>query len=161
MGVSIRRATIDDAAAIASLEVVLFPHDAWTPETIMTELRHPDSFYLVAHDDTKESLAGYGGLRASATLGGQGDIQTLAVAGSLRRQKVGSRLLEALLDEARSRAVTEVFLEVRADNEPAISLYRGVGFHEIHRRPGYYQPGSVDAIVMRRRSQDERGGDEQ
>jgi ribosomal protein S18 acetylase RimI-like enzyme len=74
---------------------------------------------------------------------------------------VGSRLLEALLDEARSRAVTEVFLEVRADNEPAIALYRGAGFHEIHRRPGYYQPGSVDAIVMRRGGQDERGGDDQ
>jgi len=161
MTVSHRRATIDDAQGIAALEVALFPDDSWTLETIAAELRHPDSFYLVAHDDSDNSLVGYGGLRASATLGGQGDIQTLAVVESVRRQKVGSTLLQALLDEARERAVTEVFLDVRADNEPAITLYRGAGFHEIHRRPGYYQPGSVDAIVMRLHTRDEPKGGKQ
>jgi len=42
-----------------------------------------------------------------------------------------------------------VFLEVRADNPSAEGLYLSEGFEEIGRRPRYYQPDDVDAIVMR------------
>jgi ribosomal-protein-alanine N-acetyltransferase len=45
-----------------------------------------------------------------------------------------------------------VFLEVRADNEPARKLYERFGFTEISVRKRYYQPSGVDAIVMCRQS---------
>jgi ribosomal protein S18 acetylase RimI-like enzyme len=38
---------------------------------------------------------------------------------------------------------------VRADNDAARGLYSSLGFEEIDRRAGYYQPDDVDAIVMR------------
>ena len=41
-----------------------------------------------------------------------------------------------------------MFLEVRADNPVARSLYDSLGFDEIGIRKGYY-PGGVDAVVMR------------
>jgi ribosomal protein S18 acetylase RimI-like enzyme len=37
---------------------------------------------------------------------------------------------------------------VRADNDAARGLYTSLGFQEIDRRTGYYQPDGVDAIVM-------------
>ena len=43
----------------------------------------------------------------------------------------------------------EVFLDVRADNPVAQQLYASAGFMEIGRRPHYYQPDDVDAVVMR------------
>jgi ribosomal protein S18 acetylase RimI-like enzyme len=55
----------------------------------------------------------------------------------------------ALIGEARNRGAGEVFLEVRADNPGAQTLYRTLGFEEIGVRPHYYQPDGVDAIVMR------------
>jgi [ribosomal protein S18]-alanine N-acetyltransferase len=50
-------------------------------------------------------------------------------------------------------AVRTVFLEVEDGNRPALKLYERAGFHEVGRRPGYYQRGSgatVAALVLRR-----------
>ena len=47
--------------------------------------------------------------------------------------------------------MTEMFLEVRADNTGALALYESEGFEPLDRRVGYYQPDNVDAIVMRAR----------
>jgi ribosomal-protein-alanine N-acetyltransferase len=38
---------------------------------------------------------------------------------------------------------------VRADNPVAQALYASEGFIELGRRPRYYQPDGVDALVMR------------
>ena len=143
------RAALADVGEMAALERVLFPDDAWSHHTFADELEHPDSFYRVGRDESSGELIGYGGLRASARVGGQGDIQTVAIASSHQGQGWGRVLLDQLLAEAWARNVTEVFLEVRADNPWAIHLYSRAGFHEIARRPGYYQGGQVDAIVMR------------
>jgi ribosomal-protein-alanine N-acetyltransferase len=67
-----------------------------------------------------------------------------------RGRGIGSALLEALLAEAGRRGCTEVFLEVRTDNNRAQQLYRRHEFTEIGIRRGYYQPSGADALVMRR-----------
>jgi [ribosomal protein S18]-alanine N-acetyltransferase len=149
MGIRVERAGTADAAELAVLEKQLFPEDAWSRALFDQELAHPDSYYLVTRSAEGQHIVGYGGLRAPVT-GGQGDIQTLAVVPVERGKGLGRKLLEALLAEARAREVAEVFLEVRADNPVAISLYRRHGFDEIARRPGYYQPGNIDALVMRK-----------
>jgi ribosomal-protein-alanine N-acetyltransferase len=41
-------------------------------------------------------------------------------------------------------------LEVRDDNGPARSLYEHAGFEVLTTRRRYYQPGDVDAHIMRR-----------
>ena len=56
--------------------------------------------------------------------------------------------MNALISEAKQSAVTEVFLEVRADNPSAQQLYLSLGFQQIDRRKNYYQPDNVDALVM-------------
>ncbi|MES1170359.1 MAG: ribosomal protein S18-alanine N-acetyltransferase, partial [Leifsonia sp.] len=121
-------------------------------DAMRAELGSRHGYYLVAetadpqHPDA--ALAGYAGLLAP--LGsGQADIQTIAVAPHTRHRGVGRALMAALLDEARRRLATEVFLEVRADNPHAQALYASLGFEQIAVRPQYYQPDRVDAHIMR------------
>jgi [ribosomal protein S18]-alanine N-acetyltransferase len=159
MTVSMTQAGPGDADDIYRLEVALFPHDAWSKNTVDAELAHPDSYYLVLRDDQSQQLVGYGGLRAATSGGGQGDIQTMAVDTNFQGQGLGYLLLEALVAEAWRRRVDDLFLEVRADNDVAKALYDRAGFREIARRPGYYQPGSVDAIVMRKSRSNEENTD--
>jgi ribosomal-protein-alanine N-acetyltransferase len=101
------------------------------------------------HDETTldPSLLGYAGLLAPKG-GGQGDVQTIAVAPAARGMGLGRGHMHALITESRRRGIAELFLEVRADNPIARSLYRSLGFEEIGVRPRYYRHG-IDAVLMR------------
>ena len=142
----IRTATPDDLDAIMAIERSSFPTDAWSKAMMGAELASPHGRYVV--DEEAGGLLGYGGLRALAGAK-DADIQTIAVAAASRGRGRGRTLLEALLDEAVRRGVREVFLDVRADNPVAQALYASEGFVEVGRRPRYYQPDDVDAVVMR------------
>lgn len=144
----LRRALLEDLPEIITQEAKLFGTDAWSPELVVAEISHSASFYLVAVPDSSLEIVGYAGLRADIR-GGDADVQTIAVLPEHRGVGLGRLLLEALLGEARARGVGSVFLEVRADNEPALGLYGSLGFIGIDRRVGYYQPDGVDALVMR------------
>jgi [ribosomal protein S18]-alanine N-acetyltransferase len=143
----LRLMTVGDLPGVLELEVSLFGEEAWSREMLAGELSQQPAtrYYLVAEED--EGLVGYAGLLAA---GEQADVLTIAVATSQWGQGIGSRLLAALLAEARQRGCTEMFLEVRADNMRAQRLYKWFGFAEIGIRRGYYQPSGTDAIVMRR-----------
>jgi ribosomal-protein-alanine N-acetyltransferase len=144
--VTIRRATGDDLAAIMTLERTSFPTDAWSEAMMREELASPHGWYIV--DDEAGRLVGYAGLRAVSGAR-DADIQTIAIAEVSRGRGRGRSLLQALLNEALRRGVSDVFLEVRADNPVAQALYVSEGFAEIGRKPRYYQPDDVDAVVMK------------
>ena len=72
----------------------------------------------------------------------------MAVARERWGQRIGAQLLDALVAEAARRGCTDVFLEVRVDNDRAQRLYRSRGFTQIGIRRGYYQPSGTDALVM-------------
>ena len=149
MAFELRRATIADLDAIMALESSTFATDAWSSESMRSELASRHTYYLFAFDpDAPGALAGYGGLLAPQD-SGDGDIQTLAVSPDARRRGLGRTLVTALLAEAKSRGAREVFLEVRADNPTARALYDSLGFEQIAVRARYYQPDGVDAQIMR------------
>ena len=149
MGFALRVATPDDLVAIMELESATFESDAWSTESMQSELASLHTYYLFAFDPaTPDALAGYGGLLAPRG-SGEADIQTLAVAPSARRNGLGRTLVTALLTESAARGAAEVFLEVRADNPNARALYESLGFEQIAVRAKYYQPDGVDAQVMR------------
>jgi len=143
---TLRRATEADLDAIMALERASFPTDAWSDAMMREELRSPHGWYVVAEE--AGNLVGYGGLRAArgAT---DADIQTIAIADGARGRGRGRMLLGELLAEASRRGARTVFLEVRADNPVAQGLYTSEGFLELGRRPRYYQPDGVDAVVMK------------
>lgn len=151
-GLRLRPATSDDLDAIWAIESAVFTTEAWSLEVMREELGAEHRSYLVLEDEAG-GILGYGGLLAVGT---EGDIQTIALAPAARGRGQGRRLMNALLDAAAERGVREVFLEVRADNPVARSLYASLGFTEIGVRPGYYQPEGVDAVVMQLRMGERR-----
>jgi ribosomal-protein-alanine N-acetyltransferase len=100
--------------------------------------------YVVAEE--RERIVGYAGLASSGDLA---DIQTIAVARDHWGTGLGGRLLTELLRAATGFECAEVMLECRVDNIRAQKLYERFGFAAIGFRRGYYQPGNVDALVMR------------
>jgi ribosomal-protein-alanine N-acetyltransferase len=145
----LRKASEADLDAIMAIESAVFGSDAWSPQVMRSELAGPSNYYLVAFPPgLPGTVEGYAGLSAPERAD-QGDIQTIAVSETARRKGLGRALVLALVGEARSRGVREVFLDVRADNANARRLYSDLGFEELGVRVGYYQPDGVDAIVMR------------
>jgi [ribosomal protein S18]-alanine N-acetyltransferase len=144
----LREMTRADMPRIMALEQELFPEDAWTPQMFAAEFAQPASrrLYLVAEEG--DTLIGYAGMMFTG--GPQADVVTLAVDPAHWGRGTGTALLLALVGEAGGRGCREVLLEVRKDNPRARQLYLRHGFTEIGIRRGYYQPSSVDAVVMRK-----------
>jgi [ribosomal protein S18]-alanine N-acetyltransferase len=116
----------------------------WSLGLYMSELALPSTrVYLVARIGT--NVIGYAGLM---TVGEDGHITTVAVDPQWHRRAVGTRLLLALLDQARARGVQNVTLEVRMSNAVAQTMYRRFGFAPAGVRRGYYVDNAEDAMVM-------------
>ncbi|MEU1514057.1 ribosomal protein S18-alanine N-acetyltransferase [Streptomyces sp. NPDC005811] len=138
-----------DIDSVLELEKDLFPEDAWSRGMFWSELAHARGAeatrrYLVAEQDGR--VVGYAGL---ASAGDLADVQTIAVAREQWGTGLGGRLLTELLRAATAFDCAEVMLECRVDNVRAQKLYERFGFEAIGFRRGYYQPGNVDALVMR------------
>ncbi|MET9456739.1 ribosomal protein S18-alanine N-acetyltransferase [Streptomyces canus] len=138
-----------DIDSVLELEKDLFPEDAWSRGMFWSELAHsrgPEATrrYVVAEEG--ERLVGYAGLASAGELA---DVQTIAVARDYWGTGLGSVLLTELLRAATAFECAEVMLECRIDNIRAQKLYERFGFEAIGFRRGYYQPGNVDALVMR------------
>jgi len=83
----------------------------------------------------------------------EAEVLTLATHPDRRRQGRARVALEGFAQEAATRGASTAFLEVAADNEAALSLYRGAGFSEVARRRKYYRKSEgtqVDAVILRR-----------
>ncbi|ELZ34095.1 (SSU ribosomal protein s18p)-alanine acetyltransferase [Halogeometricum pallidum JCM 14848] len=76
-----------------------------------------------------------------------GHIKDLAVAPEARGLGLGRRILRRGLLSLSFSGAAVVKLEVRVENEPALSLYREVGFDPARRVPSYYADGE-DAYLM-------------
>lgn len=146
-----------DLAHVARLELQLFAEDAWTEQTWWAELaERPRRDYVVAVDGaggdgggvgTVGEVLGYAGLDVA---GNTADVMTVATIPAARGRGIGALLLDELVRRATARAAVAMLLEVRADNDPALRLYRRSGFEQIGVRRRYYHPGDVDALVLRR-----------
>lgn len=143
-----------DIAELVTLEQQLFEQDAWSAATWWNELAaRPQRVYRVARSDG--AILGYAGLSVA---GDVADVMTIGVDPQAQGQGIGQLLLRELLSLAHQARADAVLLEVRADNGPARRLYERHGFEQISVRRRYYQPGDIDAYVLRRRLGDTTSG---
>lgn len=129
-----------DIEQLVALEELLFPADSpWTAAMFWSELAN-GHHYVVTKDEGR--IIGYAGLAHCADVA---QVQTIGVDPGYQKQGIGRVLMNDLLAAA---AGQPILLEVRTDNEPAISLYASLGFVRIAFRRNYYQPSGADAFVM-------------
>lgn len=86
-----------------------------------------------------------------STAVGEATILNLCTDPAIRRQGLGHKFVQHVIDTAKARKAESVFLEVRPSNTGAIALYESMGFNEIGVRPGYYKAENgerEDAIMM-------------
>ena len=129
---------------IAALERLCFS-DAWSENSIRSELSNKLSLWLVAVDGDR--VAGYIG---SQTVLGWADMMNLCVSPDYRRQGIGEQLTMELERQLREEKVECLTLEVRVSNAPAITLYEKLGFQQVGKRPRYYEKPREDALILRK-----------
>ena len=131
-------------AQVAELEKLCFS-DPWSENSVASELNNPLSLWLVALEG--ERVAGYVG---SQSVMGESDMMNVTVHPDFRRQGIGEKLVLELVRELKGAGNRCLSLEVRASNEPAISLYQKLGFQQVGLRPKYYRNPREDALILRK-----------
>ena len=143
-GVVVRVLCPADLPDLERMEVELFGAAAWSPESLAAEIVGPGRWYVGAV--VGGALVGYAGLWFD---GFDAQVMTIGTDERFQGRGLGRRMLENLLDRARTLSAAVVLLEVRVDNDPAIHLYESMGFERLGMRRAYYQPGNIDAWTMR------------
>ena len=137
-----------DCARCAELEALLFAgDDPWPEVAFVRELAAGHNRYVAAR--VADTLVGYAGIaRLGRVPPFEYEIHTIGVDPAYQRHGIGRAMMTLLLDEVGPDGV--VYLEVRTDNEPALELYRSLGFETIGIRKRYYRASGADAYSMRR-----------
>lgn len=126
---TLRRGQVGDVSALARIHRAAFDHP-WSESDFAAYLAS-DKVWV-----SGEPLAGFVLIRA---VGKEAEILTLAVDPAHRRAGHAAALLDAAKQDLEKTDVSRLFLEVAADNLPALALYEGQGFLPIGVRKGYYR----------------------
>jgi [ribosomal protein S18]-alanine N-acetyltransferase len=131
--------------ALAALHARCFRTPSpWAAADFAGFLTDPLAFLLIEGD---------AGFLLGRAVAGEAEVLTLAVAPDARRRGLGRKLVARFLYQARLRGAESAFLEVSAENTPAIALYESAGFAKAGVRRGYYQTPEgqrIDALVLAR-----------
>lgn len=123
--------------------------EAWSALQLGGTLALDSSFARQALD-----IAGVAqGFTLCRSAGPEVELLLIAVHPGSRGSGVGEALVREVCVNAQLRGASELFLEVRDNNEAALRLYRKAGFLEVGRRPDYYTGVTgvrFGAITMRR-----------
>jgi len=139
----IRKAVLEDAAAMAALDAECFTAP-WSRQAFEQELSvNEAAFYLIAA--MGDEIVGYAGLWAILD---EGHITNIAVHPAHRRKGLGEMLLAELIRISEENGTASHTLEVRASNKPAIRLYEKFNFKVGGIRKEYYEDDREDALIL-------------
>lgn len=134
-----RKASLADAAALATLHRQVFPDGPWDEGFWSGTIANAFDTVLLSSEPAT-------GFAAYRLLGDEAEILTI---GTTRpRRGEGAALLEAMIVGATAAGAERLFLEVSTSNKAALALYRRFGFQEAGTRRAYYRDGS-DAAILR------------
>ena len=159
--VHVRLARAEDETALASLDSAAWSSQSGFPSVIQPADGHPAGFFganppeqhLVAVAD--DQIVGYVRLKPATPL--RENEHVLQVAGiavdpAARRRGVATALLLAAEQHARARDARKITLRVFGSNQPAIRVYRRLGYETegILREEFFIDGAYVDDILMAR-----------
>ena len=151
-----RRGGLLDAPAAAKLAELSFEpeyREAWTAGQIAGLLGTSDSWLELAEAEEAPDVISQIAFALCRLAADEVELLLCATTPAWRRQGLGMRLLDRVVQQCKQRGARKLFLEVRASNVNALALYQKAGFREDGRRPGYYHTISgdrIDAITLSR-----------
>jgi len=132
-----------DIEKVMAVELLAYEFP-WTTGNMRDCLKSGYCCWVYLQDDR---IIGYAVMSVAA---GEANILNLCIHPDMQGHGLGRKLMEQLLMLARQQQADTVFLELRASNRAASSLYDAVGFNEMGVRQNYYpaKKGREDAILM-------------
>lgn len=140
--VQIRKMTEKDLDSVAEIERATFSMP-WSKESLMDFLNREDVVFLVAEENGE--ILGYCGYLKIID---EADILNVAVKEGHRGKKIGSEMIQKLLEEGNQQGIFRFTLEVRESNLAAIHIYEKAGFVSAGIRKNFYEKPTENGIVM-------------
>lgn len=151
--ITIRHAVRADADQIVEIEASAFlEDDRFSARQIKRMIDNPRAIMIVAqeqHENQPRILGWSVALIRNHRRWRSGRIYAVAVAHPAKGRGIGRALVTTLIDRLADADITRVYLEVRADNTPAMTLYESLGFEPIAILADYYAD-DIHGIRMRR-----------
>ena len=134
---------VSDIVFVADIERRNYKYP-WT-KTIFSDCL--SSGYLCTVANFNDKIIGYS---VVSTSNYDAQILNLCVDEDSRGLGFGEKIMDLLIEDIKSRGLSEIYLEVRSSNIRAISLYKKKGFELIGVRQNYYMDhnGREDAKVF-------------
>ena len=137
--VHVREACTEDISPILAFETAGFAEDAFSRRQIRYLITRAKGICLAAlHNGT---VVGYIAVLTSRRHR-NGRIYSLAVAPDFRRMGIAGLLIDTVIEYAQRTGLKTVSLEVRLDNQAAITLYKKKQFMERSVKRAYYHDGT-------------------
>ena len=134
----IRKATINDVKSIYDIfSETLTP---WSEQNIISSVNR--DFILVYEEESIEGVIVFSRVLDEC------ELLNFAVLNEKRGKGIGKELLKTSLSDKFLHS-SNIFLEVRESNTPAISLYKKMGFETIGTRKNYYANPQENAVLMK------------
>tara|TARA_Y100001970_G_scaffold30581_1_gene37969 strand:+ start:743 stop:1192 length:450 start_codon:yes stop_codon:yes gene_type:complete len=143
----IRNAIIDDADEIFNIEKKIFK-DHWSLKSIKSEFNN-SKYSKISVLEIERKIIGYIFQRI---IDNQKHIINVAIDIPFQHKGYGRFLLKNILKDDSDD--TNVFLEVKEANFPAIKLYNDLGFVEVQKKDNYYSDGSSAIFMLKRNKRD-------
>ena len=140
--ITLRRMNELDIDGVLAVEEQSFT-TPWSREGFVTEMKNELSYYLIMSHAGK--IIGYAGMWLIVD---EAHVTNVAIVPGYRGQKLGEKLMAALIECAKERGALSMTLEVRATNTVAQGLYAKFGFISQGIRRKYYTDTQEDALIM-------------
>jgi ribosomal-protein-alanine N-acetyltransferase len=144
MDLVIRAAIHSDLDAVLAIEQASRTAAHWPRAQYETAMGNNQTLFLIA--ERGDEVVGF--ILASTAIQ-EWELENVAVLPSVRRQRIGLALINALISAAEEAVATEIRQEIRASNLAAQRLGQRAGFIQDGRRPGYYRDPQEDALLFK------------
>ncbi len=151
IGFEVREFRPDDLDAVVLINKVCLPEN-YSPSFFMDHHYENPRIFLVAV--VGREIVGYSMCRMEfgvstlkTAFARKGHVISIAVMPGQRGKGIGLALMEASLQKVKAEGASEMYLEVRVSNNPAVQLYKKLGFEASRISEGYYRDGE-NAYIM-------------
>lgn len=141
MQIKISKMNIDDLNKISPVLLTEFD-DFWNYNILKSELENENSKYIVAKNN--DEIVGFAGIWISID---EAHVTNIVTKKDLRKNGIGSTLLEELINLSKNLNLVSITLEVNENNLDAIKLYEKFGFEKLGIRKKYYN-NTDNALIM-------------